>query len=76
MKYTIDDIKSFPLETGIYKIYFNNSINNKVYIGSASGRYGFYGKTVNLNAKVWLFLMVKCRLIKQVYHLGIHKTST
>lgn len=44
MKYTIRDVKNFPKETGIYKIYFTNSIDNKVYIGSASGISGFYSR--------------------------------
>jgi len=42
MKYTINDTKFFPKTNGVYKISFTNSINGKVYIGSASGGYGFY----------------------------------
>jgi len=44
MKYTNKDIKKFPKKSGIYKIYFKNSKSNKVYIGSASGKLGFYGR--------------------------------
>jgi hypothetical protein len=44
MKYTIKDIKSYPKERGVYKIYFNNTLSDKVYIGSASGNSGFYSR--------------------------------
>lgn len=44
MKYTIKDIKSFPKEIGVYKIYFSNTSSGKVYIGSASGKSGFYSR--------------------------------
>lgn len=44
MKYTIKDVNIFPKDTGIYKIHFTNSKNDKVYIGSASGKSGFYNR--------------------------------
>ncbi len=44
MIYTIKDLKHFPKSTGVYKIYFMNSQSNKNYIGSASGKSGFYGR--------------------------------
>lgn len=42
--YKIDDIKKFPKETGVYKIYFNDCDTNKIYVGSASGEQGFYSR--------------------------------
>lgn len=44
MVYTINDFNLFPKETGIYKIYFTNSNSDKIYIGSASGKNGFYNR--------------------------------
>lgn len=44
MKYKSKDINIFPKDTGVYKIYFLNSESSKVYIGSASGTLGFYGR--------------------------------
>ena len=37
-------IINYPKTTGIYKISFYNSENNKFYIWSASGKFGFYGR--------------------------------
>jgi group I intron endonuclease len=42
--YKITDRKLFPKTTGIYKIYFLNANNNNVYIGSASGKNGFFDR--------------------------------
>jgi len=44
MKYTYKDIKKFPKINGVYKLYFENSTSSKFYIGSASGKMGFYGR--------------------------------
>lgn len=42
--YKINDINKFPKTTGVYKIFFCDSKSNKIYIGSASGEDGFYGR--------------------------------
>jgi len=42
--YKIDNIKDFPKENGVYKIYFKDCKSKKIYVGSASGDDGFYGR--------------------------------
>ena len=42
--YKINNIKDFPKENGVYKIYFNDCKSKKIYVGSASGDDGFYGR--------------------------------
>lgn len=44
MIYEPNNLKNFPKSTGIYKIYFKNSKSSNVYIGSASGKNGFYNR--------------------------------
>lgn len=44
MKFNIKEIKNSPKTTGVYKIYFKNSENNNVYIGSCSNKNGFYDR--------------------------------
>lgn len=44
MIYKLDNIKDFPKEKGVYKIYFNDCKSKKIYVGSASGDDGFYGR--------------------------------
>ena len=42
--YKIGNIKDFPKENGVYKIYFNDCKSKKIYVGSASGDDGFYSR--------------------------------
>lgn len=42
--YRISEINKFPKTNGIYKIYFNDCKSKKIYVGSASGKDGFYGR--------------------------------
>ncbi len=44
MIYRTLDVSIFPRKKGIYKIHFINSESSKLYIGSASGKLGFYGR--------------------------------
>lgn len=44
MIYRLDNIKNFPKSKGVYKIYLDECKSKKIYVGSASGKNGFYGR--------------------------------